>query len=89
MALSKIRDLLGKYSHITPQNKIVKEAFVETIKEIFHQTISTKNISVNRNNVYIKTHPTLKHEIQLRKQDVIESLNKKLSQEKGFIKDVR
>ena len=89
MSLSKIKDLLGKYAHITPQDKIVKEACVETIKEIFYKTISTKNISVNRNNIYIKAHPTLKHEIQLRKQDVIDSLNKKLSQEKSFIKDVR
>jgi len=89
MALSKIKDLLEKYVHIKPKDKIIKEAYTEIIKEIFHHTISTKDVSVTRNILYVKTHPTLKHEIHLRKHEVICLLNKKLRQKDGFIKDVR
>lgn len=88
MGLNKIKDILRKYTLATPRDKIIKEAFCEVIKETFNNIISTKNISITRNILYIKTHPTLKHEIHLNKQDIIRRLNKKLSKEKDFIKNV-
>jgi len=88
MGLSKIKDILRKYTLETPRDKIIKEAFCEIIKETFNHAISTKNISISRNVLYIKTHPTLKHEIHINKQDIINRLNKKLSPKKDFIKNV-
>jgi len=88
MGLSKIKDILRKYTLATPRDKIIKEAFCEVIKETFNHKVSNKNISINRNVLYIKTHPTLKHEIHLNKQDIINRLNKKLSPEKDLIKNI-
>jgi len=88
MGLSKIKDILRKYTLKTPRDKIIKEAFCEVIKETFNHVVSHKNISISRNVLYIKTHPTLKHEIHLNKQDIINRLNKKLNQEKEFIKNI-
>jgi len=88
MGLSKIKDILLKYTLITPRDKIIKEAFCEVIKERFHYTIHTKNISVTRDVLYIKTHPTLKHEIYINKHNIINRLNKKLNHKEDFIKNV-
>jgi len=88
MSLSKIKDILRKYTLKTPRDKIIKDAFYEVIKETLNHEVPHKNISISRNVLYIKTHPTLKHEIHLNKQDILSRVNKKLNQEKEFIKNI-
>jgi len=88
MALNKIKDILKKYKQIKPKEKNIRVACISVLSDIFNKTVVSESISVNRNIIYLKIHPTFKHEIYLQKDKIISLINKKLSQEESLIKDI-
>jgi len=88
MTLNRIKDLLRKYKQIKPKDNEIKAVCVSVLSDLFGKIVPTESISVNRNIIYIKIHPTFKHEIYLQKNKVINLINKKLPQEESLIKDI-
>lgn len=81
----EIKDLLAKFSNILLSEEGKKEAIKKIIFEVININISSENIKIKNNTIYLDIKPIYKNEIFL-KQNIIfsklkESLGKKSPQE--------
>ncbi len=81
----EIKDLLAKFSNILLSEEGKKEAIRKIIFEVININISSENIKIKNNTIYLDIKPIYKNEIFL-KQNIIfsklkESLGKKSPQE--------
>jgi hypothetical protein len=86
MEINNIAKLLEKFKKLKPSDLYVKEAFIESMKEVMNVEISKAEINVNGSNIFLTVHPALKTEIFLRKKEILKSLEQKLN--KSLIKNI-
>lgn len=69
-----IKELLGRFKNIANSEKVKKQI----ILEIFVNNnipIQLKQITINKNNLFIKVQPIIKTEILLKKEQLINKIN--------------
>jgi len=86
MEFNNISSLLERFKKLKPSDTYVKEAFIDSMKEIMNVEIVKSEINVNGSNIFINAHPALKSEIYLQKKAILSSLEEKL--QKKQIKNI-
>ncbi|HEY4518710.1 MAG TPA: hypothetical protein VJG48_03785 [Candidatus Paceibacterota bacterium] len=76
--MDKISTVLSGLKRFKVKDADIKQAVIEILKNEFGEEIPSKNIRVNAGVVYLNCDPTLKSEIQLRKQTLLSAINSKL-----------
>ena len=84
--MNNISGLLAKFKKLKPSDTYVKEAFIETMKEVMNVEVFKPEINVQGSNIFLNVHPALKTEIFLKKKEILESLDKKL--QKKVVKNI-
>lgn len=74
-----INSFFEKYKNLTPPNFHLKEAYREIIKDRFGVLVDDKDITIRNTVIFLNAPPTLKSELFLHKQEVLEKLKNKIS----------
>ncbi len=78
MEMNNISGLLARFKKLKPSDLFIKEAFIESIKEVMNVEVSKDEITVSGSNIFLNAHPALKSEIHLNKKEILKSLENKL-----------
>lgn len=87
MHFNNITKLLDRFRHLEPSDSHIKKAFTDIVFERFGETLPEKNIRVMRGVIYLNTHPTLKSELHMRKNELLDELNEKIGKQ-GIIRSI-
>jgi len=87
--MKNISSFLSKFTRITPPERFVKEVFVKVVSDTTGITLSKNEINVKGSVLFISPDPTVKSELFLKKDLLLEKLNQELTQYKKEIKDIR
>ncbi|KKQ06334.1 MAG: hypothetical protein UU82_C0025G0003 [Candidatus Nomurabacteria bacterium GW2011_GWC2_41_8] len=82
-----IKDLLGKFNNILLSEEGRKESIRSIISEIIKVEISSREIEIKNNTVYLNIKPIYKNEILLKREQIFLKLKKSLN--KGVPQDMR
>lgn len=70
-----LSELLKRYLHLEPKDRIARTALVQAIQEILSIEISPRAVQPNDGNVFISTHPILKESLLLKKDEICARAN--------------
>jgi hypothetical protein len=70
-----LQSLLERFKGLSNTEKVKKQLVVEIINK-HGIPITVEQVSFNKNTLYIKTNPIVKTEINLKKQIILEEINK-------------
>lgn len=85
--MKHLSSYLDKFRSITPPDDFLKSHILQLIKNKLGVDIDKKNIEISKGVVYIKTGPSIKNEIFIKKSLLLDEI-KEISQKK-IIKDIR
>lgn len=74
-----IRDLLSKYTNLTPLHSKDKEEIIKIIKNLININLEISNLDIKNSKLNIKCSPIIKTEIFLNKQKLLSEINTKLN----------
>jgi len=72
-----IKKLLSKWEGQVPEGEEIKKILSEVVLEATKKTIDPKAISIKENQVFIRVNSIVKTELFLKKQKILEEINKK------------
>ncbi len=72
----QIGELLKKFTTLTPPHSYIKKTTIKIIFDLCGETITTEQITVSKNTIYIDTTPATKNHIFINKTKILEKLNK-------------
>lgn len=84
MDFNNITKLLDRFRHLEPSDSHIKKAFIELISERFGEVVPEKHIRVVRGTVYVDMHPAFKSELNMRRGELIDALNKKIGKQNAI-----
>ena len=87
MSLSPILEFLRKFESLRPRDESLKKAITFIIKKEIFIDILPEDITVQRGVAYIKANPVIKNEIFLRKNALIQAIEREAGA--GTFKDLR
>ena len=85
--MKHLSSYLDKFRNIVPPDDFLKSYILQLIKNKLGVDIGKKNIEISKGVVYIKTGPSIKNEIFIKKSFLLDEI-KEISQKK-IIKDIR
>ena len=88
MEFKKITSYLKKFSFLNSDN-IIKQKIVSIIEYEIGVSIKKENININKNTVFINTHPVIKNSIFLKKQLLLSKIKDSLSENGKNVNDIR
>jgi hypothetical protein len=74
----EIKDLLARFDHILNKEAGKKEIIREAISSVIGVEISTKDISIKNNTIYLNLKPIYKNEIFLKQEKIFSKMNEAL-----------
>ncbi|MFA5933986.1 MAG: hypothetical protein WC795_02075 [Candidatus Paceibacterota bacterium] len=83
----QISNLLEKFQNIIHSNDIIRKSIQESIQKYTNVLIEKENITIKPQIIYIRTTPTIKNEIILKKQKILEDIGQKI--EKPKLNDIQ
>ena len=78
MEFNNIGDLLARFKKLKPTDTFIKEECVEVLQDSLGVKIDIKDISVQKNTLFLNLHPAIKTEIFLKKEHILSALKKRL-----------
>lgn len=87
MSLNPILQFLRKFESLRPRDESLKKTIVSVFKKEMLVDVSLEDINVQRGVAHIKANPVIKNEIFLRKNSLINAIEKEVGA--GTLKDLR
>ena len=72
-----IKNFLNKFLELKNKNSFLKETLVDIIKKEINFLIKEEDIEINNIEIKIKTNPTVKNELFIKKDKILKEFNKK------------
>ena len=84
-----LSDFLAKYKNLGLNERLSKEAFVESVNLVLGKTLlKMEDVSIRNNTAYLKVPSLLKSEIRLRSGEILENARAKIG--KNFsVREIR
>lgn len=70
-----LSELLKRYLHLEPKDRIVRSALQKAVQEILDIEISPSTIQPNDGNVFLSVHPILKESLLLKQKEICARAN--------------
>ncbi len=83
----EIKDLLARFNNILTKEAGKKEIIRSAISSVIHVEISSKDIKIKNDIIYLNLKPILKNEIFLKQEEIFLKINKTLG--KKTPRDIR
>lgn len=65
--INNITEYLKRFKNIKPSDSLIKENFIKTVEEILKIKIKKSEINIQKDKIFLTTHPIIKNEIYLKK----------------------
>ena len=84
--MQKVTELLNRFLHLVPKDRKVKDIAIEVFETMFPQG-GAFSFEYQNNILYVRGASALKHAVQIKKEDLLRSINAKSGNDQ--VKDIR
>ncbi len=73
--MKNLNDLLKRYTQIQTPHATIKKAFVKAVEDIIELELSTEDITISKNTVWVQAPSAIKNEIRLNQREILEHVS--------------